>query len=134
VSASPSLADARAERIRALKTVAPAPVPGFRTTIRADGDTVTVVPDGELDIATVPILDGDLTAVRDLGFDAIAVDLRGLTFIDSSGVHLLVRWSAGAAARGYEFRLIPGSDRIQLVFRLNGLLGALGFERPRDAA
>jgi anti-anti-sigma factor len=131
-----SAVHAHSARARALEATLPAaaPAPALAATIHADRDTVTVVPAGELDVATVPVLDGDLCAVRDLGFDAIVVDLRGLTFIDSTGVHLLVRWAASAAARGCTFRLIPGSDRIQLVFRLTGLLGALDFERPRDAA
>jgi anti-anti-sigma factor len=114
--------------------VPPVPEPAFRTRIHADRDVVTLAPVGELDIATAPSLDADLRAVRDVGFDAIVVDLRGLTFIDSTGVHLLVRWAAAASVRGYAFRLIPGSDRIQLVFRINGLLGLLGFEGPRGLA
>jgi len=127
---------AHAARVRALEDTLPPriPAPALAATIHADRDAITVAPVGELDVATAPVLDGDLCAVRDLGFDAIVVDLRGLTFIDSTGVHLLVRWAASAAARGYAFRLIPGSDRIQRVFRLTGLLGSLGFERPRDAA
>jgi anti-sigma B factor antagonist len=128
------IADARDDRVRTLTAVGPAPAAAFRSTIHAEGDTVTVAPVGELDLDTVSVLEGDLRAVRDLGFEAIVVDLRGLTFIDSAGVHLLVRWAAGRIGRGHGLRLIPGSDRIQLVFRLNGLLGAPGLDRPADAA
>jgi anti-anti-sigma factor len=92
-------------------------------------DGVVLTPCGDLDIDTVPILDGDLHAVRALGFETVVLDLRELTFIDSAGVHLLVEWAVAAARRGHAFRLIPGSDRVRLVFKLTGVLGALGLNR-----
>jgi anti-sigma B factor antagonist len=123
---------AHAERVRDI--IAATPSPSFACRIHADGDTAIVAPCGELDIDTVPILDGDLAAVRDLGFRKLVVDLRGLTFIDSSGIQLFVRWSMAAARDGRAFRLIPGSDRVQLVFRITGLLETLGFESAGRAA
>jgi anti-anti-sigma factor len=81
-----------------------------------------------------PTLDADLRALRDVGFETIVLDLRRLDFIDSAGVHLLVRWARSAALRGHEFRIMPGADRIQLVLRLTGVLASLGLEGPRRAA
>jgi anti-sigma B factor antagonist len=130
----PSASPARSQRVRALTATTPALSPTLGCTISADGDVVTVAPTGELDIDTVPVLDRDLRDVRDIGYRTIVVDLRGLTFIDSAGVQLLLRWATGAARRGDELRLIPGSDRVQLVFRLTGVLDALGFERTLHAA
>jgi anti-sigma B factor antagonist len=123
-----------ADRIRALVSTAPAPAaPAFDTTIHADRDHVVVVPRGELDLDTAPSLDADLRALRDLGFTTIVVDLRELSFIDSAGISLLLEWATVAARRGHAFRLIPGSDRIHLTFRLTGVLEALGLE-PRGRA
>ena len=55
------------------------------------------------------------------------VDLRGLDFMDSTGLTLLTRWSLGAERDGYAFALIAGSERIQRLFELTGLLDHFTF-------
>jgi anti-sigma B factor antagonist len=126
---------AHPDRVRHLVAVAPAAArTALDATIHADFDQVVVAPRGELDLDTAPALDADLRAVRDLGFETIVVDLRGLSFIDSAGVSLLLEWAATAARRGHAFRLVPGADRVQLVFRLTGVLEALGLEPHRRTA
>jgi anti-sigma B factor antagonist len=107
------------------ETVTPAP---FGCTVHAQDDVVTITPTGELDVGTVPLLEAAMSYHRDLGISTLVVDLRGLTFIDSSGVHLLLRWARDAARGRYELRVIPGSERVQLVFAMTGVLGALGLE------
>jgi anti-anti-sigma factor len=112
-------------------TAVPEPVapPPFNCTIRAQDDVVTVTPTGELDLATAPLLEAAMSCQRDLGISTLVVDLRGVTFIDSSGVHLLLRWACDTALRQHDFRVIPGSERVQLVFAIAGVLGALGLDR-----
>lgn len=46
---------------------------------------------GELDLATVPVLDDHLTRFQGAGITEIILDLRELTLIDSSGVHVILR-------------------------------------------
>jgi anti-sigma B factor antagonist len=124
-----------ADRVRRLIAAAPAATTtALDAAIHADFDQVVVAPRGELDLDTAPILDADLRAARDLGFKTIVVDLRGLSFIDSAGVSLLLEWAANAARRGHAFRLIPGADRVQLVFRLTGVLELFGLEPYRRTA
>jgi anti-sigma B factor antagonist len=81
--------------------------------------TVRVAVAGELDMATVPEL--DLT-LRHAQADArvVALDLRELEFIDSSGVHLLL--AAGRRAREADGRLLVGRDAAQ-IDRLFPLIG-----------
>jgi anti-anti-sigma factor len=112
-------------------TAVPEPVtaPPFGCTVHAQDDVVTVTPTGELDLATVPLLEAAMSYQRDLGIGALVVDLRGVTFIDSCGVHLLLKWARGAARAGHDFRVIPGSERVQLVFAMTGVLEALGLDR-----
>ena len=102
--------------------------------LRADSDAVTLLPCGELDMATAPTLDGDLRAARDLGFAMLFVDLRDLAFIDSAGVQLFVRWAAAAETDGFAFRLAPGTAAVQRVFEITGLADVLPFERRDRAA
>ena len=105
----------------------------FTCTSRPDTDAVLVVPEGELDLATAPLLDAELRQARDAGCEKLVVDLRGLNFIDSSGVHLLLRWAAWAARHDRAFSLIPGSKRVQMVFAMTGVLDLLAFDRVSSA-
>jgi anti-sigma B factor antagonist len=102
----------------------------FTCTVHNDTDAAIVVPRGELDLATAPVLDAQLRRVRDAGGDKLVVDLRGLTFIDSTGVQLLLHWGTWAARSGRAFSLIPGADRVQMVFALTGVVDLLAFD-PR---
>jgi anti-sigma B factor antagonist len=54
----------------------------------ADGKTVTLVLEGELDLATAPSLRSCVESL-DHGWDLVVVDLAGLTFMDSTGVALI---------------------------------------------
>ena len=88
----------------------------------------------ELDIATLPLLDNALRDLRDVGFRTLVVNLRGVTFIDSQGIQLLLRWTTTAARTGHVFRLVPGSERVQMVFAMTGVLGQFDFEDVECAA
>ena len=46
---------------------------------------------GELDVATAPALRDSLLGLLNRGVDSLVVDLRGVTFLDSTGVGSLVR-------------------------------------------
>jgi anti-sigma B factor antagonist len=60
---------------------------------------------GELDLATAPELEATLARSLDTGQDVI-VDLRGLQFMDSSGLRVLVAARAHAAERDLRFALV----------------------------
>jgi anti-anti-sigma factor len=87
---------------------------------------------GDEDIATQGCRRAALSRALAARTDVV-VDLRELTFIDSTGIRLLLEWATAAARRGHAFRLIPGSDRVHLALRLTGVLEALGLE-PRGRA
>ena len=106
----------------------PSVPPPFGCKVLAEGGVVTVAPTGELDLGTAPLLDAAMSYQRDLGIDTLVVDLRGVSFIDSSGVHLLLRWAQDASRGNLELRVLPGPERVQKVFELTGVLEALGFE------
>lgn len=55
------------------------------------GTTRCLTPVGDLDIATVANLERDFTAVMESDAQTIVIDLSELSFIDSSGLHLLMR-------------------------------------------
>jgi anti-anti-sigma regulatory factor len=53
--------------------------------------------------------------------------VRGLTFLDSTGVHLFLRWTAWAGSREDGFRLVAGPRRIGQVLAMTGVLPQLRF-------
>ena len=99
----------------------------FRCDLTQSDGAATVRPSGELDMSTVPVLEQRLTEADAAGARRIVVDLRGLDFMDSTGLTLLIRWSLRAERDGYAFALIAGSERIQRLFDLTGLTGSLTF-------
>jgi anti-sigma B factor antagonist len=99
-----------------------------------DGDTAWVRPVGELDLDTAPLLDEELTAVRTDGTRRIVLDLRRLTFMDSTGLRLVIRWDAAASEDGFEFAIVPGSEVVQRVIRLTGMDDQLAVSDPPAGA
>lgn len=93
----------------------------FRCEIVPEDGRVLVRLGGELDMSTVPILEARLREALDGGGRRLVVDLRGLDFIDSTGLTLLVRWGRGAEQDGYELALVRGEARVHRLFELTGL-------------
>jgi anti-sigma B factor antagonist len=84
----------------------------------ADGEgEVRVSPVGELDMSTVPQLEAAIEEAVQPGRRVI-VDLRGLEFMDSTGLTLLTRCSLAAERDGFAFALVPGTERIQRLFEI----------------
>jgi anti-sigma B factor antagonist len=106
-----------------------APEP-FRCETARDGDTVWVRPQGELDLDTAPELEQELASVREDGGDRVVLDLRRLTFMDSTGLRLVIRWDTAARQDGFEFAIVPGPDVVQRVIRLTGMDGHLTVAEP----
>jgi anti-sigma B factor antagonist len=102
------------------------PPAAFRIEIQPARDRVLVAAHGELDIATAPELADELDALVDRGFHTIVVDLRPTTFIDSSGVHLLVRHTARPDAT---ISVISGPRSVTRVLDIAGALEVLRLER-----
>ena len=69
----------------------------FHCDVSREGATATVHVRGELDLATVPVLDDQLAELRGAGFRHLILDLRGLYFIDSTGLRCILRYDAEPA-------------------------------------
>jgi anti-sigma B factor antagonist len=67
----------------------------FAVAAEPDGGAMRVRASGELDVASVPHLEGAVSASLAAG-GRVVLDLSGLTFIDSTGVKLVLRAIASA--------------------------------------
>jgi len=82
--------------------------------------------EGELDIATSPLLDEALARARATDAPQIVVDLLKISFIDSTGLHVLIRHARTEDGRS-RVRLAQASPQAQRVFQLSGALEYLPF-------
>jgi anti-anti-sigma factor len=106
-----------------------APEP-FRCETDRDGDTAWVRPQGELDLDTAPALEQELARVREQGSSRVVLDLRRLTFMDSTGLRLVIRWDTAGRDKGFDFAIVPGPDAVQRVIRLTGMEDLLTVAEP----
>lgn len=92
-----------------------------------DGSAVIVLI-GELDMDTVPELAGVLDPLVENGPSEVVLDFSGLSFIDSSGIAILV--GAQNRLRDQGRRLVVRSPRSQAVrvLEITGLSGFVGVE------
>jgi anti-anti-sigma factor len=97
----------------------------FSCKAESDGDAVVIAPRGELDMATVGAVEQELRRARDAGAAKLVLNLSGLSFMDSTGLHLVARWSDDASRDGFEFALDQASPAVQRVFELSGMNGQL---------
>ena len=74
---------------------------------------------GELDLATAPELAQALTEAPD-GTAVVILDLSELTFMDSTGLHVILSARARLAAAGCRLVLVPGSRHVQRIFEITG--------------
>lgn len=91
----------------------------FRCDVRQDGATTFVRPVGELDLDTADELRRVIGEVRAEGA-TVVLDLRGLDFMDSTGLRLVLEHADESRRDGFDFAVVPGSDVVQRVFRLTG--------------
>jgi anti-anti-sigma factor len=97
----------------------------FEADISVRGDELWVLPRGDLDLQGAPELEEALSLALASDAKAIVIDLRGLEFVDSTGLRALAQPSK--AEGGERISYVPGNDHVQSVFRISGLLDELPF-------
>jgi anti-sigma B factor antagonist len=83
---------------------------------------------GELDIVSAGELKDVLVEVTRDGTGSLILDLSGLTFMDSTGLYMVLFARELTERNGCDFSLIPGSPKIQRVFEVTALLDVLPFQ------
>ena len=106
----------------------------FRVDVEPEREVVRVCPIGEVDLGTVGEVRAKLDELRSNGFSHVILDLRGTTFLDSSGLRLAVEVNADSANDGFAFGIIAGPPEVQRAFELAGLNSRLPFVRARPGS
>jgi len=98
----------------------------FDCTIQRHDGTVTVVPEGDISLETTSVMREVLRQVveSDTG-DEIDVDMSAVTFLDSSGIGMLVAAQRAAGARGKTLLLSEPGPMIKMVLEIANLQDVL---------
>ena len=102
----------------------------FRVDVEPNRESVRVAPVGELDIATVDKLESEVARLLATGFERIVLDLRGVRFLDSTGLRLVLELDAAARADSHELCVIRGSEVVHRIFEVTQVVERLRFIEP----
>jgi anti-sigma B factor antagonist len=99
----------------------------FRVDVEREGDAVRVSPVGEVDAATIGRVREHINDAMATGVGRVVLDLRAITFLDSTALHLAVETHDSATRNGVEFAIIPGPPAVQRTFHVAQLTERLPF-------
>ena len=86
------------------------------------GDAVLVSATGEFDISSAPAVRRCIAdLVRQPDIRRLFIDLRGLSFMDSIGIRLLLEVADGSRHDGYEFAVVKGRPVVHRVIEMTGV-------------
>jgi anti-anti-sigma factor len=88
--------------------------------VRSDSRT-HIAPSGELDIATAPQLEQAISEATSEPVSELVLDLRELTFMDSTGLRTLAQANVKAEQAGTALSILRGSRQIERVLEISGL-------------
>lgn len=108
---------------------------GVSVSSHRQGSVLTVVVGGEVDLATCPEVDDEIRQAIDTeGVESVQVDLSEVTFLDSSGIALLLRGRRRAEERGVAYQVTGAHGITQEVLEITGvwahLSGTTGNRQP----
>jgi anti-sigma B factor antagonist len=98
----------------------------FEIEIIERDDAVVLVVEGEIDIATAPLLEQRLTEAEAGDAPQLIVDLDRVSFMDSTGLQVLVAHTL-SETNGRRIRLTAGSPQVQRLFTVSGMADHLPF-------
>jgi anti-sigma B factor antagonist len=102
--------------------------------VPVDDKTHVVSLRGEIDALTAPRLGRRLFGLADEGKRGIVVDLSEVTFMDSTGIGVLLNALRHFALRHGRLVLVCPTERVMRPFQVTGLVGHLTIFESREKA
>jgi anti-anti-sigma factor len=93
--------------------------------IRDEERRIVISVSGELDLATSPALAGELERASASDASVIVLDLRGVSFMDSTGLSVLVEGQRRADESPPRFVVVKGGDQVSRLLALTGVADRL---------
>ena len=76
---------------------------------------------GELDLSTADKVEDELRRVEEGGDNLLVLDLSGLTFLDSTGLRVMVTADQRARKAGRRLAIVKGPETVHRVFTITKL-------------
>jgi anti-sigma B factor antagonist len=89
--------------------------------LRQEPDRVVVKLTGELDMANAPVLQNAVEGDELSAAKTVVLDLQQLTFVDSTGLRIILSARELCWRRGQEFAVTPGSQQVQRLLSVTGV-------------
>ena len=99
-----------------------------------DGRTHVIEIEGQVDLHAAPSLDARIASVIDQGRTRVIVDLARVSYIDSTGLSVLVDALKRLRRGGGALSLVVADYDVERLFQATGLDGTFALYRTRDEA
>jgi anti-sigma B factor antagonist len=96
----------------------------------ADGSRHRLELAGELDLANAEGLVSAVRGICEAGASELLLDLRGLAFMDSTGLRAIAECMTVSRSHDCEFALTPPQEQVRRVFEIAGLQETFVFKNP----
>lgn len=93
----------------------------MQTVTTPGSDRYLITVSGEVDLATSPDLDVAIIAAIDSGTSSVVIDLTDVSFMDSSGLGVIVRALKRCREAENDLDLVITNERVLKVFGITGL-------------
>jgi anti-sigma B factor antagonist len=93
----------------------------LRIATRRGPDRLILELEGELDMASSALLHEVLARANSERSSTVVLDLRGVRFLDSTGLKAIFRARKAVRERGQEFAVTPGSAQVQRLLSITHL-------------
>ncbi|HEX4482417.1 MAG TPA: DUF6328 family protein [Solirubrobacteraceae bacterium] len=93
----------------------------LRVEVRREADRVVLRLEGELDLASSPILERALEAAEVTQTPLLVLDLDALSFVDSTGLRVILLAHEAARNREQGFAITPGSPQVQRLLSITSV-------------
>lgn len=102
---------------------------GFTITSRRLEPGILIALTGDVDLATASIVEAELRRAEE-SQDAIVLDLEQVSFMDSSGIRVIVAADQRLHGRGGTLRIARVPPHVRRLFELAGILDHLEIAEP----
>jgi anti-anti-sigma factor len=101
--------------------------------VRPEADRVIIRLEGELDMASGPLLQSAIAGAELDAKAMVVLDLEALQFMDSTGLRILLSLRERAIEHRQEFAVTPGTQQVQRLLSLTGVASHLRTIATADA-
>ena len=96
--------------------------------VSGEGRSVRLHLDGEVDASTVHLVEDAMSPALDPRCTRLVVDLADVSFMDSSGLRMLVVARNALDGRGAKLVIAGATDQLRRLFEISGLISVFTFE------